>query len=80
MVLSQEAQRAWKLLSYIACTGAGFQLLFREEYRTYDNGEHVFTGIQSWYNKKVDEVLLGKDFVDQVKNADKQKTSSSSEK
>ena len=35
-------------------------MIFRTDYDTkQNNGQHVLTGIQAWYNVKIDEILMG---------------------
>ena len=49
--------RNWKLGTYLA-TGLGtFHLVFRENYEQLNGREHVFSGIQRWYNTRIDDML-----------------------
>eukprot|EP00557_Chaetoceros_sp_GSL56_P006974 CAMPEP_0176499690 /NCGR_PEP_ID=MMETSP0200_2-20121128/13074_1 /TAXON_ID=947934 /ORGANISM="Chaetoceros sp., Strain GSL56" /LENGTH=109 /DNA_ID=CAMNT_0017898151 /DNA_START=42 /DNA_END=371 /DNA_ORIENTATION=- len=56
MVLSSQAQRAWKTVTAIVTAGTAFHLVFQVDYGDHD---HVFTEVQKWYRKKVDSILLG---------------------
>lgn len=56
MVLSPQAQRAWKTVTAIVTAGTAFHLVFQVDYGDHD---HVFTNLQRWYRKKVDDFLIG---------------------
>lgn len=56
MVLSPQAQRAWKTVTAVVTAGTAFHVVFQVDYGDHD---HVFTDIQRWYKKKMDQVFIG---------------------
>lgn len=56
MVISSQAQRAWKLATYIAMAGTSFHCVLRMD---YGENEHCFSNVQRWYKKKVDGLIFG---------------------
>lgn len=58
MVLSPQAQRAWKTLTAILTTATAFHCVFQVDYGDHD---HVFSNLQKWYRRKWDQVLLGQE-------------------
>ncbi len=57
MPLSPQAMRNWKLLTGVSTVACTFHLVFRERYEQLKGRDHVFSGIQRWYNAKVDGML-----------------------
>ncbi len=49
--------RNWKLLTGVSTVSVSFHLVFRERYENLNGREHVFSGVQRWYNAKVDSLL-----------------------
>jgi hypothetical protein len=58
MVLSDQAQRAWKLATAIVTAATGFYVVFHAD---YGKQEHIFSGVQRWYRQKLDTLVLGTD-------------------
>mmetsp|Transcript_21405 Transcript_21405/g.24331 ORF Transcript_21405/g.24331 Transcript_21405/m.24331 type:complete len:80 (-) Transcript_21405:42-281(-) len=56
MVLSPQAQRAWKLGTAVVTSITSFHVVFQVD---YGDQEHVFTDLQKWYRGKVDDLLIG---------------------
>ena len=61
-----------KLATYIAMAGTGFHCVFRMD---YGDQEHCFSGVQRWYRRKVDGIILGGDGVKAIETARKEKQS-----
>jgi len=47
-----------KLATAIATSATGFYVVFHADYGVKD---HIFTDVQRWYRKKLDNILLGSD-------------------
>jgi hypothetical protein len=45
-----------KTVTAIVTAGTAFHLVFQVDYGNHD---HVFTELQRWYRKKVDDILIG---------------------
>ncbi len=56
MLVSSFSSSNRKLGTAIITGITAFHTVFRVDYGPH---EHVFTGLQKWYNQKVDEMLLG---------------------
>eukprot|EP00903_Cladosiphon_okamuranus_P014406 g13374.t1 len=54
MVLKPQTVRNWKLLTGVASAATVFHTVFRVDYGPHD---HCFTGVQRWYNNKMDAFL-----------------------
>mmetsp|Transcript_10662 Transcript_10662/g.15044 ORF Transcript_10662/g.15044 Transcript_10662/m.15044 type:complete len:160 (-) Transcript_10662:444-923(-) len=56
MVLSSQAQRAWKLGTAFLTVGTSFYSVF---YVDYGQEEHCFSDAQRWYRRNLDRIMLG---------------------
>lgn len=66
MVLSNQAQRAWKTGTAILSSMTAFHVVFQVDYGEHD---HCFSDLQKWYRNKMDTILLGNDAVNAANNA-----------
>ena len=55
-----------KLLTAVLTAGTTFHVVFRVDYG--QDEEHVFTDLQSWYKRKMDQALLGSEAQDELKD------------
>ena len=66
-MLKPQVLRNWRVATYVSVGLIGFHSVFRTEYKLPTDKPHVFSGLQTWYNRQCDKLLLGFDSQDQSK-------------
>ena len=70
MPISEKAQRAWKAGTAVVTAWTAWYGLFHIDYGPH---EHVFSELQRWYRRKIDDMLgINLDAARQIENSKQQ--------